>query len=103
MCAFLRHLLRHLRGLIVALWDQAPSTKLTRSAAFAVASGDCASRSFRPTRPKPKPDEEVWAYAKSRLANSHPHDPVALNRQLRRALSELQRSPKRLGGCTHRS
>lgn len=103
VCAFVRHLLRHLRGHVILVWDNASIHKGQRMR-------DLCERfprlhvEFLPAyAPQLNPDEEVWAYAKGRLANGRPEDLCTLDRQLRRALGELKRSQRRLRGCVHRS
>ena len=74
MCAFLRHLLRHLRGPVLVLWDggrihrgraldrlqaRCPRLRVERLPAYA---------------PDLNPDEGVWTLAKRGLANGRPDD-----------------------------
>ena len=100
---FLRHLLRHLRGHVIVLWDkgrihqgdpirdvgrQFPRLHLEHFPAYA---------------PELNPDEGVWALAKGRLANGRPDDLDELLAQLTASLSRIARSPALLRACIRQS
>ena len=97
--AFLRHLLRHLRGPIVLVWDnlgvhraalvrrlcrRVPRLRLEFLPAYA---------------PELNPDEGVWRQTKRQLANGCPVDRVALALAVLRALETVRRSPTQLRSC----
>jgi len=103
VCAFLRHLLHHLRGPVILLWDQASIHKGDRIRELCRRFPRLHLELLPPYAPQLNPDEEVWAYAKWCLANGRPDDLATLHRHLRRALGELKRSPRRLRGCIQRS
>lgn len=103
VCEFIRYLLRHLRGHVIVLWDNASIHKGERIRALCRRFPRLQLEFLPPYAPQLNPDEEVWAYAKGRLANGRPDDLVALHRHLRRVLGELKQSPRRLRGCIHRS
>jgi transposase len=95
----LRHLLRHLRGAVILLWDSGrphggppirallrryPRLRVVRFPTYA---------------PELNPDEGVWGLAKRALANGRPETLAALTPELRRALERVRRSQRLLRGC----
>jgi transposase len=97
--AFLRHLLRHLRGPILLVWDRlgvhrsqlvqrlcrrVPRLRLEFLPAYA---------------PELNPDEGVWRQTKHRLANHSPADRYKLALAVIAELESLRRSTSRLWGC----
>ena len=100
--AFLQHLLQHLRGPVIVVWDNGtihggdpiralcrrhPRLRLERFPAYA---------------PELNPDEGVWAHAKRTLANGRPDTQATLHAHLAATLNELRYAPRRLRGCiTH--
>jgi transposase len=101
--AFLRHLLRHLRGHIIVLWDNGrphggepirglcrrfPRLHLERFPAYA---------------PELNPDEGVWTLTKATLANGRPDDLDALLGHLLESLADVRRSQAKLRGCVFQS
>ena len=100
---FLRHLLRHLRGHVIVLWDggrihrgdpirdfcrQFPRLHLAHFPAYA---------------PELNPDEAVWGLTKARLANGRPDDLAELLAHLTASLSRVARSPALLRACITQS
>ena len=91
-CDFLRHLLKHLRGHVIVLWDNArphkgdPIRELCR----------CFPRlhleNFPPYAPELDPDEGVWAVLKNTLANGRPDDLDELREHLLDAIEDLASS-----------
>lgn len=100
---FLQHLLRHLRGPLVVLWDGgSPHT------------GQVLRQWLRRTRrlhlvrfpayaPELNPDEGVHRLAKATLANGRPDDLAILAQHVHRTLRRLRRSPALLRSCVHHS
>jgi transposase len=103
VCEFLRHLLRHLRGHVIVLWDrgrihqgdpirdvcrQFPRLHLAHFPAYA---------------PELNPDEAVWGLTKGRLANGRPDDLDELLAHLTASLSRVARSPALLRACIRQS
>lgn len=97
--AFLRHLLRHLRGHVVLIWDR-----------LGVHRGKLVQRLCRRVprlhleylpayAPELNPDEGVWRHSKARLANSCPADRFRLAFSLLDELEALRRSPDLLWSC----
>jgi transposase len=101
VCEFLQHLLRHLRGHVVVLWDNAN-----------IHGGEAVRELCRrvprlhlerlpPYAPELNPDEGVWKHAKHELANGCPQDLDDLWEELLASLDDLRRSQKRMRGCVH--
>ena len=103
VCEFLQHLLHHLRGPVIVLWDNAnihggealrdlcrrvPRLHLERLPAYA---------------PELNPDEGVWKHAKHELANGCPLDLEELWENLLTSLAGLRKSQKRMRGCVHQT
>ena len=102
-CEFLRHLLRHLRGHVIVLWDNGnihggapirdlcsrfPRLRLER---------------FPPYAPELNPDEGVWAAIKQTLANGRPDDIDDLWQHLAEVSEQLANSQTSLWGCITQS
>ncbi len=103
VCGFLSHLLHHLRGPVIVLWDR---LWLHRSPA----AHDLCRRIprlrleyFPAYAPELNPDEGVWALTKARLANGSPDDRYDLALSMIDALETCRRSQRRLRGCITRT
>lgn len=103
VCDFLRHLLRHLRGHVIVVWDNIaihggseiqklcqrhPRLHLERLPAYA---------------PDLNPDEGIWKLAKQALANGRPDTIYELWPDVVGALEQVRRSRRQLRGCIHGS
>jgi putative transposase len=99
VCVFLRVLLRHLRGPIIALLDNStthqgePLQKLRRQ------HPRLKIEHFPAYAPDLNPDEGVWSLAKNELANSCPKDVDELMEDVVRSINHIKASPKKLRGC----
>jgi transposase len=100
---FLRYLLRHLRGHIIVIWDNARPHK-----------GDPIRRLCRRVRrlhlerfpayaPELNPDEGVWNQADNSLANGRPDHLDRLSTALTRVLRHMRKSQRHLRWCVHQS
>lgn len=103
VCEFLRHLLRHLRGHVIVIWDNA---SIHRGAPVK----ELCSRYPRlhlvalpPYAPELNADEGVWSLAKATLANGRPDTIDELDAHLDEVLEQLGRSPSKLRSCIHRT
>jgi transposase len=100
--AFLRHLLRHLRGHVVLIWDNlgVHKGKLVQKLCRRVPR---LHLEYLPAyAPELNPDEGVWRQTKARLANGCPADRFDLALDVMRELERLRRAPARLWSCiTH--
>jgi transposase len=103
ICAFLRHLLRHLRGPVIVVWDRGnihkgqplrdlcrrfPRLRIEYLPAYA---------------PELNPDEAVWTLAKGKLANGRPDSVEDLKAHLRSSLVRIRRSQTLLRSCITQS
>ena len=99
VCEFLRHLLRHLRGPVIALLDNSrthhgePLDDLLRQ------HPRLRIEHFPSYAPELNPDEGVWSQSKSDLANGRPDDIEELVQDLIRSIDRIRRSPTKLRGC----
>lgn len=96
---FLRHLLRHLRGPVVLLWDRGPIHKRTLVRDFIQRQPRLHVYPFPAYAPELNPDELVWTQAKRDLSNSAPPDLRDLRRNLHGSIRRLQRSQRLLWSC----
>lgn len=103
VCLFLRHVLRHLRGQVIALLDNSnihrgqPITDLCRRLPR------LHLEYFPPYAPEINPDEGVWGLLKGRLANGRPDDIVVLAEDLRREFRLIAGCQQKLRGCIRQS
>lgn len=99
VCVFLRALLRHLRGPIIALLDNStthqgePLQKLRRQ------HPRLKIEHFPCYAPERNPEEGVWSLAKKELANSCPNDVDELMEDVIRSINRIKASPEKLRGC----
>lgn len=95
MIHFLRHLLRHVRGRIVLLWDGLAAHWSAATRQFIQAHPRLTVYRLPPYCPDLNPDEWFWAHLKTKhLANGHPNDLNELRRALRLAVVRIRRRPK---------
>ena len=83
VCEFLRHLLRHLRGPVIALLDNANTHKGEPLRELQCQHPRLAIEYFPSYAPELNPDEGVWSLAKRDLANSRPDDVDELVEQMK--------------------
>ena len=100
---FLRHLLRHIRGHLVLLWDRGLPHRAGIVAAFLRTHRRLHVHLLPPYAPELNPDELVWNHMKRSLANSIPKDTTDLHRKLYRPLIRLRRSQRLLRSCINAS
>jgi transposase len=99
---FLRHLLRHLPGKLLVLWDGAPIHRGEAVQQFLAAGG--AERLHLETlpayAPELNPDEGIWQYLKHvELRNLVCDDLPELQAELRRAVARLRHKRHVVQGC----
>jgi len=97
--AFLRHLLRHLRGQVIVLLDNGSSHKGDAMRAFRSCYRRLHIDYFPGYAPELNPDEGVSSLTKRKLANGRPDNKEDLLRQVNNALSDIRRSSAKLRGC----
>ncbi len=103
VCQFLRDLLRHLRGPVLLVWDNATIHKGEAIRALCGRFPRLDLYHFPGYAPELNPDEGVWKLAKQTLANGRPDTQDELRRHLRASLNQIRRSPRRLRGCIGQS
>ena len=94
--AFLRHLLRHLRGPGVLLWDRGTIHRRQAVKQWITAHPRLHVEEFPAYAPELNPAEYVWAQTDRALANSAPMDLRQLNGMLRSTGRRLRHSPRLL-------
>lgn len=103
VCVFLRDLLRHLRGPVIAILDNStthhgePLVELQRR------HRRLRIEHFPSYAPELNPDEGVWSLAKRDLANGCPHNVEELMDDLIHSIERIRRSPAKLRGCIRQS
>jgi transposase len=99
VCAFLRHLLCHLRGHVIVLWDNLRAHGGEPIREFCRRHPRLHLERFPAYASELNPDEGVWKFAKADLANGRPDDIPELWRDLIKSLERVRRSQPRLRGC----
>jgi len=99
VCVFLRHLLRHLRGPVIALLDNSSTHKGEPLRELQRQHPRLGIEHFPSYAPELNPDEGVWSLAKRKLANGRPDDRDELMDDLIRSIESIRRSPAKLRGC----
>lgn len=90
---FLRHLLRHLRGHVVLVWDNLGLHKGGRVKRLCGRVPRLHLQYLPAYAPELNPDEGVWGHTKGRLANGSPADRYELALNLMAELEALRRTP----------
>lgn len=92
---FLRHLLRHVRGRIILVWDNVNPHKAVAVKRFVREHRHRLRLEYLPAyAPELNPDEWVWRYLKRvELANFAPHDLRELKTALRQAVQRIRMRP----------
>ncbi len=97
--AFLKHLLHHVRGPIVLLWDQGTIHRRREVKAFLRAHPRLLVEAFPGYAPELNPAEYVWTQSDHALANSAPVNLPALQGMLRTSFRRIRRSQPLLWSC----
>ena len=95
---FLRHLLRHLRGKLIVVWDNLSAHRSKAVRNFVHRRRRRLSLEFLPAySPELNPDEWVWRQLKRvELANFAPKDLAELATKLRRSVQRFRKRPRLL-------
>jgi transposase len=101
--AFLRDLLRHLRGRLVVLLDNGSTHRGKPMREFLLRHPRLRLEYLPAYAPELNPDEGVWGAVKGKLANGRPDDLAELKTCLVREFGKLARSQSRLRGCFRQS
>jgi transposase len=101
--AFLSHLLRHVRGPVIVLWDRLRLHRLPAIRDLCRRVPRLQLEYFPAYAPELNPDEQVWNLAKRRLANGSPDDRFDLALSVIEALEACRDSQTQLRGCIRHS
>ena len=101
--AFLKHLLRHLRGPIVLLWDRGTIHRRSEVKQWIQHHPRLHVEPFPAYAPELNPAEYIWGQADRTLANSAPTDLVQLNAMLHNSVRRIRGSQKLLWSCIYAS
>ncbi len=93
---FVKHLLRHIRGRLILVWDNLNTHKARSIRKLVAAHKTRLSMEYLPAyAPELNPDEWVWRHLKQvELANFAPDDLDKLKQGLRSAVQRVRRRPK---------
>lgn len=103
VCAFLRHLLRHLHGPVLVLLDNATIHRGAPLRGLRSRHPRLHVEYFPPYAPELNPDEAVWSLAKRQLANGRPDTRHHLLADVTHALEQIAASSTILRGCIKQS
>jgi transposase len=103
VCDFVRHLLRHLRGPIILIWDNGRIHKGDPIRSLCRRFPRLRLEAFPSYAPELNPDEGVWSLAKRSLANGRPDDVPELKAHLASTLGSIARSQRKLRWCLTQS
>ena len=103
VCHFLRHLLRHLHGPLIVIWDNGSVHKGVQIRQFLSRKKRLHLEALPAYAPELNPDEGVWAQAKSSLANGRPDTLKDLWWHLHDTLIKIAHSQLALRACVHQS
>ena len=101
--AFLRQLLKHLRGHVVLLWDSGSHHKGAIVKQFLGKHPRLLTYRFPGYAPELNPDELVWHLLKGAVVNSNPRDLRHLKELLHPPLQRLRQSQRLLWSCIQAS
>jgi transposase len=99
VCVFLRELLRHLRGPVIALLDNSSTHKGEPLQKLLARHPRLRIEHFPAYAPELNPDEGVWSQAKEKLANSCPKNVEELMKDVIRSINGIRGSRNKLRGC----
>ena len=99
VCVFLRDLLRHLRGPVIAILDHSRTHYGELRAELPRQHPRLPIEHFPSYAPELNPDEGVWSLAKRDMANGCPHDVQELMDEVLRSIERIRVSPAQLRGC----
>jgi putative transposase len=98
---FLRHLLRHVRGPIVLVWDNASIHQRQKVQTFLAQHPRLHVYNFPTSAPELNPVEYVWTQVGEYLASRAPEDLEQLVVLIRAALHRIRVSQARLWACVY--
>jgi transposase len=99
VCIFLREVLRHLRGPVIALLDNSSTHKGEPLRKLRNQHPRLSIEYFPSYAPELNPDEGVWSLAKRNIANTSPKNVDELMEDILRSIERIKVSPEKLRGC----
>ena len=103
VAVFLREVLHHLRGHVIALLDNSNTHRGGSVRELCQKMPRLQLEYFPAYAPELNPDEGVWGLLKTKLANGRPDDIGELSEHLQREFRLLARSQPKLRGCIRQS
>ncbi len=103
---FLRHLLRHIPGKLLVLWDRAPihRSKVVKEFLAKGAAARIHLEQLPPYAPELNPDEGIWNYLKRvEMKNLSCQNLPHLRSELRRAKERLRHKTQIIQACIHQA
>jgi len=97
--AFLKHLLRRIRGPIVMVWDKHPIHGRNKVKNFLVCHSRLHVYDFPTAAPELNPSEFVWTQVTEYTASSAPRNGTELRANVMAGVARTRRSPTRLWAC----
>jgi putative transposase len=96
---FLKHLLRHVKGPIVMVWDKHPIHRRHTVKDFLTRHPRIYEYAFPTSAPELNPSEFVWTQISEYTASTAPHNGAELRANVFAAVARTRRSPSRLWAC----
>lgn len=100
---FLRHLLGHLRGPVIVVWDNSRTHRGAKVREFLKSHRRLRLEAFPAYAPELNPAEGIWSQAKGTLANGRPDTVEELHTHLFDTLEDIRHSQSNLRRCVHKS
>lgn len=101
--AFLKQILRLVRGHIVLVWDRHPIHRRSLVKEFIQTQKRLNVFEFPVAAPELNPAEYIWTQTKESIAGTAPHDKYELQANVFAGISRTRISHKRLFACLHNS
>lgn len=103
VASFLRHVLRHLRGHVIVIWDNARIHRGQPVRDLCRRYRRLHLEPFPPYAPELNPVEAAWSYAKGKLANGRPDTKDELHQEVLETVGEISNSQRHLRAFIHKS
>ena len=100
---FLKHLLRHVKGPIVILWDKHPIHRRRKVKDFLARHPRVHVYEFPTSAPELNPTEFVWTQISEYTASTAPHNGTELRTNVFAGIARTRRSQDRLWACVFAS
>jgi putative transposase len=100
---FLKHLLCHIQGPIVLVWDKHPIHRRCKVKDFLVCHPRIHVYEFPTSAPELNPTEFVWTQLSESTAGTAPHNATELRANVFAGVARTRRSQNRLWACIHAS